>query len=182
MHTSRLSRPTVRGGTMALRACLCQQANCTLIARTGLWVAVDRTAPPMLSSVSCAFSPERVTRIELALSAWESDRSGPLTALTSASDAPQVTVLDPAAPRLMAREWPEARSRWAMIGTPHSRGPVPTPTSSAHWQWRSRPDRARTLGATDRQTHGGAVLQTSGANAVTCADVEMGKHSGTHWA
>ena len=51
---------------------------------------------------------ERVTGIEPALSAWESARSGPLTALTSASDAPLVTVMDPAAPRLMAREWPEA--------------------------------------------------------------------------
>ena len=50
---------------------------------------------------------ERVTGIEPALSAWESARSG-LTALTSASDAPLVTVMDPAAPRLMAREWPEA--------------------------------------------------------------------------
>jgi hypothetical protein len=61
------------GGTMALRACLCQQANCTLIARTGLWVAVDRKASPMLSRVSCGFSAERVTGIEPALSAWEAD-------------------------------------------------------------------------------------------------------------
>ena len=93
---------------MALRACLCQQANCTLIARTGLWVAVDRTAPPMLSRVSCAFSVERVTGIEPALSAWESDRSEPLTALTWAVDAPLVTVMDPATPGLMARQWPAA--------------------------------------------------------------------------
>jgi hypothetical protein len=93
---------------MALRACLCQQANCTLIARTGLWVAVDRTAPPMLSGVSCAFSSERVTRMELALSAWESDRSEPLTALSWAVDAPLVTVMDPAIPGLMARQWPVA--------------------------------------------------------------------------
>jgi hypothetical protein len=28
-----------------------------------------------------------------------------------------VTVMDPAAPQLMAREWPEARSRWVTIGT-----------------------------------------------------------------
>jgi hypothetical protein len=46
---------------------------------------------------------ERVTGIEPALSAWESDRSGPLTALSWAPDAPLVTVMDPATPRLMAR-------------------------------------------------------------------------------
>src|SRR5215475_9559684 len=46
---------------------------------------------------------ERVTGIEPALSAWESDRSGLLTALTWTSDAPSVTVMDPATPWLMAR-------------------------------------------------------------------------------
>jgi hypothetical protein len=65
---------------MALLACLCEQTNCTLIARTGLRVAVDRTAPPMLSGVNCAFSVERVTGIEPALSAWETNRSVALTA------------------------------------------------------------------------------------------------------
>jgi hypothetical protein len=49
---------------------------------------------------------ERVTRMELALSAWESHRSGLLTALTWATDAPLVTVIDPMTPRLMARQWP----------------------------------------------------------------------------
>jgi hypothetical protein len=48
---------------------------------------------------------ERVTRIELALSAWEYNRSGPLTALSWAIDAPPVTVKDPAAPGLTARQW-----------------------------------------------------------------------------
>ncbi len=75
---------------MALRACPCQQANCTLIARTGLWVAVDRAAPPMLSGVSCGFVVERVRGIEPPLSAWESDRSERLTGLTRASDVPLV--------------------------------------------------------------------------------------------
>jgi hypothetical protein len=46
---------------------------------------------------------ERVTRIELALSAWESDRLGPLTTLTWALDAPLVTVMDSVTPGLMAR-------------------------------------------------------------------------------
>jgi hypothetical protein len=51
---------------------------------------------------------ERVTGIEPALSAWESDRSEPLTALSWAVDAPLVTVMDPAIPGLMARQWPVA--------------------------------------------------------------------------
>jgi hypothetical protein len=49
---------------------------------------------------------ERVTGIEPALSAWESDRSGSLTALTWKSDVPLVTVMDPVTPGLMARQWP----------------------------------------------------------------------------
>ena len=49
---------------------------------------------------------ERVTGIEPALSAWESDRSGPLTDLTWASDTPLVTVVDRAIPGLMAHQWP----------------------------------------------------------------------------
>jgi len=51
---------------------------------------------------------ERVTGIEPALSAWESDRSGPLTALTWALDAPLMTVMDPVTLGLMARQWPMA--------------------------------------------------------------------------
>jgi hypothetical protein len=51
-------------------------------------------------ALSWAEAVERVTRIELALSAWESDRSGPLTALTWASDVPPVTVIDPVTPGL----------------------------------------------------------------------------------
>ena len=54
------------------------------------------------------FTLERVTGIEPALSAWESDRSRPLTALIWASDAPLVTVTDPMRPGLMARQWPSA--------------------------------------------------------------------------
>jgi hypothetical protein len=56
---------------MAPRVCPCQQVNCTLIARPGLWAAADRRALPMLSGVSRGYIVERVTRIELALSAWE---------------------------------------------------------------------------------------------------------------
>jgi hypothetical protein len=49
-----------------------------------------------------------VTGIELALSAWESDRSGPLTTLTWAVDAPLMTVMHPATPGLMATTGPWA--------------------------------------------------------------------------
>jgi hypothetical protein len=46
---------------MALLACLCQQANCTLIARMELRTAAERKTPPRLSAVSCGFVVERVT-------------------------------------------------------------------------------------------------------------------------
>jgi hypothetical protein len=45
-----------------------------------------------------AFTSERVTGIEPALSAWESDRSESLTALTWELDTPLVTVMDPGSP------------------------------------------------------------------------------------
>ena len=51
---------------------------------------------------------ERLTGIEPALSAWESDRSGSLTAPSWAAVAPSVIVTDPAIPGLMARRWPAA--------------------------------------------------------------------------
>jgi len=57
-----------------------------------------------------------VTGSELALSAWETDRSGPVTPLTWTSDAPPVTVSDRVIPRLMARQWPipgHADAAWA---------------------------------------------------------------------
>jgi hypothetical protein len=49
------------------------------------------------------FHLERVTRIELALSAWETNRSEPLTSLTWEPDTPPVTVTYPMTPGLMAR-------------------------------------------------------------------------------
>ena len=55
MHTSRPSRLMPKIGTMAPRACMRQQANCTLIARPGLWAAANRKALPMLSAVSCGY-------------------------------------------------------------------------------------------------------------------------------
>jgi hypothetical protein len=68
--------------------------------------AAEWKTPSRRSAVSCGFVVERVTGIEPALSAWESDRLGPLTALTWALDAPLVTVMDSVTPGLMARQWP----------------------------------------------------------------------------
>jgi hypothetical protein len=89
---------------------------------------------------------ERVTGIEPALSAWESDRSGPLTTLTWASDAPLVTVMDPGTPGLMARQWPARRptcrlgqiAAACLPGWRLSRGPRGSTASSvAAWLLRS---------------------------------------------
>src|SRR5437762_8245382 len=71
MHTLKPSRPMPRIETMAPRACPCQLANCTLIARRGLRAVPDRKAQPMLRGVSCGYIVERVTGIEPPLSAWE---------------------------------------------------------------------------------------------------------------
>jgi hypothetical protein len=54
-------------------------------------------------ALSWAETVERVTRIELALSAWESDRSALLGPLTSQERAPPVPVTDPSVPWLIAR-------------------------------------------------------------------------------
>jgi hypothetical protein len=50
--------------------------------------------------------PTRMADPEPALSAWEPDRLGPLTALTWTSDAPLVTVMDSSIPGLLARNGP----------------------------------------------------------------------------
>ena len=57
----------------------------------------------MIKPVTRHFVLERVTRIELALSAWEVERSRPLVALTSQLRLPLVAVIDPSSPWLMAR-------------------------------------------------------------------------------
>jgi hypothetical protein len=53
--------------------------------------------------LTCGYIVERVTRIELALSAWESDRSPPPGLLTSQVRTPPVPVTDPCLPGLIAR-------------------------------------------------------------------------------
>ena len=63
---------------MTLAACSYRRANCTLMARK------INNGPRMIKAQSriivlaWAFVVERVTRIELALSAWEPVRSGPV--------------------------------------------------------------------------------------------------------
>ena len=54
-------------------------------------------------ALSWAEAVERVTRIELALSAWEADRSPPIEVPTSQDRAPPVPVTDPGLPGLIAR-------------------------------------------------------------------------------
>jgi hypothetical protein len=57
---------------------------------------------PTLIVLTWAFM-ERVTRIELALSAWEAERLRLPGVLTWRSWRPRVTVADPSSPWLMAR-------------------------------------------------------------------------------
>jgi hypothetical protein len=57
----------------------------------------------VITPVTWHFVVERVTRIELALSAWEPDRITPLEGLTCWFDCPLLTVTDPWLPGLMAR-------------------------------------------------------------------------------
>src|SRR5215831_31490 len=77
---------------------------------------LERSRPRLETHpLTWAFTWERVTRIELALSAWESDRSKPLTALTWVLDAPLVTVMNPAAPGVMARQWPVDLAYWPSL-------------------------------------------------------------------
>jgi hypothetical protein len=71
------------------------RANGTLMARGRLRGFHGPGAKDRREPLTWAFTLERVTGIEPALSAWESDRSGPLTALTWEPDTPPVTVMNP---------------------------------------------------------------------------------------
>jgi hypothetical protein len=81
-------------------------ANCPLIARTGRSNSDLTRSRRRKVTLSWVFVVERVTRIELALSAWESDRTTPPGDLTCWFDCPLLTVIDPWSPGLMARQWP----------------------------------------------------------------------------
>jgi hypothetical protein len=77
------------------------------------------------------FVVERVTRIELALSAWESDRIASPERLTWRFDCPLLTVIDPWSPVLMARQWPSDRSIRLGGRCPPAAGPAPLPATLA---------------------------------------------------
>ena len=66
---------------------------------------------PLLAQSGLTALPKLASRLRHgrnseAMSAWESDRSGSMTALTWATDVRLVTVIDPVTPGLMARQWP----------------------------------------------------------------------------
>src|SRR5262245_30154710 len=86
----------------------CPRANGTLMARGRLRRIDGPGTGKQRRPLTWGFVVERVTGIEPALSAWESDRSGPLTTLSWAPDVPLVTVRDPTTPGVMARQWPAA--------------------------------------------------------------------------
>jgi Phage integrase family len=73
MPTSRPSRPTTRTVTMPQAARSSRQVNCTLIARGPAEGKCPSGGAARARAVTCGFCLERVTRIELALSAWEAD-------------------------------------------------------------------------------------------------------------
>jgi hypothetical protein len=62
---------------MVLRALSCRLVNCTLTARRSVTRSVRLRPAPGIGPLSCCFVVERVTRIELALSAWEAERFAP---------------------------------------------------------------------------------------------------------
>ena len=107
MRSTLTSRPsaTIRA-TMPTTARLGRSsplANCTLIARKAA-TTVKQQGPGSGTVVLTWDLPlERVTRIELALSAWESVRLRLLLGLTCGARCPRVTVRDPLLPGLMAR-------------------------------------------------------------------------------
>jgi hypothetical protein len=88
---------------MALLGPSVTRANGTLMARGRLSGFSGPGARDQREPLTWDFVVERVTGIEPALSAWETDRSGPLTALSWAVDAPRVTVRPESASKRVTR-------------------------------------------------------------------------------
>src|ERR1019366_6096702 len=94
-----------------------------------------------ITALTWSFLVERVTRIELALSAWESDRTTPPGGLTWQFECPLLTVTDPWLPGLMVRQWPgdlesqdwSAIRVWAASGWPAGLGRALFSTRHARW-------------------------------------------------
>jgi hypothetical protein len=80
-----------------------RSANATLMARSVLRGLRRGAGWRRCRPLACEFFVERVTRIELALSAWEPDRIHAIVGLIWPFDCPLVTVADPSLPALMAR-------------------------------------------------------------------------------
>jgi hypothetical protein len=118
---------------------------------------------------------ERVTGIEPALSAWESDRSRPLTALTWATEAPLLTVIAPMTPRLMARQWPVTLPA---LGRSRCARPCVEPHDPLHQRALPGQPPFRSIGPRDL----GDGLQTSGDNALACMNLKPVARLGTYWA
>ena len=105
MRSTFTSRPSAARATMTMDrpGRWLPRANCTLIAREAD-ISREPIRPRFGTAVlTWAFVVERVTRIELALSAWEVQRSRLLAVLTCGCRCPLVAVVAPSSPWLMAR-------------------------------------------------------------------------------
>jgi hypothetical protein len=102
MRSTLTSRPSATMRTVR-QARSSRLANCMLTARKA--DDCSRTIKARIQAIllTCAFTVERVTGIEPALSAWESVPSGLLSGLTCGAGCPRVTVTDRSSPWLMAR-------------------------------------------------------------------------------
>ncbi len=89
--------------TTALLASSPRWANGPLMARKIIQRPGANSWQIQGNCLTCAYEVERVTRIELALSAWEAERSRLLRALTCRFRWSGVAVIDPSSPWLMAR-------------------------------------------------------------------------------
>jgi hypothetical protein len=89
--------------TAALLVAWRRSANGTLMARSVLRGLRRGAGWMWCRPLACGFLVERVTRIELALSAWEAQQLRLPGALTSQVGWPLVAVTDPSLPWLMAR-------------------------------------------------------------------------------
>ena len=79
------------------------QTSAKLMARLAKVSTCKITNEPEEQALTCGFTVERVTGIEPALSAWESDRSWPITPVIRQLGRPGVAVVDRSSPWLIAR-------------------------------------------------------------------------------
>ncbi len=82
-----------------------RRANGPLMARPPAFMGNEEGPAAAVTTSTWAFAMERVTRIELALSTWESVVSAQLEALSCAFGYPRVTLIAQGSPTLMASQW-----------------------------------------------------------------------------